>query len=532
MKRFLTMTLTCSMILSMLAACSSDTGTSSSGGSSGGSSSSSSGGGSSTNADGSMGDMSYTMMFQGAYSEYPADGGIAKPIILEAWENDLGITNTDYNVITVAGGDYQTKLNTMMSGGETPDLFAANTDEVQTLVLNGVIAPVDDLVAKMPAYQALLEVPGNMEKYDAYLIDGQHYALPSLALDGSINGPGLNGLIIRTDWLDNVGMKQPTTLDELYDVLYAFTYNDPDQNGSNDTYGYGGASGSVFSGIFGAFGIYVNGVNSWTEINGELVHSTTLPEAKEALALLQQWYSEGLIDPDKFVLEEKQVEDKFTAGQIGSYENTLWRANNSRVAWASSEPDATCEIILPMEGPNGDSGYPVNLVGGTPMVISQNAVDNKDIDRFLSILDWSCDIDGGLNLVTYGVEGEHYTYDEATDFIDVSLVPADVSMYGLGFSNPVRFLFVTDRRWIANTDPRADDLAVTNDDSTWITSGFSGTVPAMSDYPDLYNILWMEYMTKIITGSMSIDSFDEYVDKFYSQGGQELTDQVNEAWKA
>ena len=43
------------------------------------------------------------------------------------------------------------------------------------------------------------------------------------------------GGIIRTDWLKNLGMEMPTTIDELHDILYAFTYNDPDQNGANDT---------------------------------------------------------------------------------------------------------------------------------------------------------------------------------------------------------------------------------------------------------------------------------------------------------
>lgn len=33
-------------------------------------------------------------------------------------------------------------------------------------------------------------------------------------------------------------MEMPATIEELHDVLYAFTYNDPDQNGKNDTYGF------------------------------------------------------------------------------------------------------------------------------------------------------------------------------------------------------------------------------------------------------------------------------------------------------
>ena len=32
-------------------------------------------------------------------------------------------------------------------------------------------------------------------------------------------------------------MSEPTTLDELYDVIHAFTFNDPDGNGKDDTFG-------------------------------------------------------------------------------------------------------------------------------------------------------------------------------------------------------------------------------------------------------------------------------------------------------
>lgn len=49
--------------------------------------------------------------------------------------------------------------------------------------------------------------------------------------------------MIRQDWLENLGLEMPTSLDELYDVLYAFTYNDPDGNGVDDTYGITSAGG-------------------------------------------------------------------------------------------------------------------------------------------------------------------------------------------------------------------------------------------------------------------------------------------------
>ena len=47
-------------------------------------------------------------------------------------------------------------------------------------------------------------------------------------------------LWIRQDWLDNLKLEVPTTIDELEEVMRAFTEDDPDGNGQDDTYGLGG----------------------------------------------------------------------------------------------------------------------------------------------------------------------------------------------------------------------------------------------------------------------------------------------------
>ena len=478
--------------------------------------------------------VTYVIMLNQAIAEYPPDGGEAKQILQKAWEEDLGITNTDYEVILASGDDYNTKLNAMMSGGDVPDYFHTSITDLQNLVDNEIIVPVDSYVENMPSYQALLEIPGNVEGYDNFILGDSHYAITEMSLEGVLNGPGRRSMIMRTDWLESCGLEVPATLDDLHDVLYAFTFEDPDGNGQDDTYGLSGNKGQYFSSIFGAYGIYLSDMNSWTEADGQLVHSTVLPETKEVLQLLSEWYAEGLIDPDKFVVEGKQAKDKFIAGKFGAWENTVWWANDARVAWEGSGTAAECAFITPVSGPDGDHGYPTNPVKTAARVISQNCVDTKDIDRFIKILDWTCDDgeNGGLKAVEYGVEEEHYTYDAENDVIDQSLIGDAANLYKLGYSNPVRWVGVVDRRWIAKEDPREIDFRISGDTENWLSTEFSGSVPAMKEYPDLFSKLWDEYFTKIVTGALPVDAFDEYVEAFYAQGGTELTEQVNEAWSA
>ena len=86
-----------------------------------------------------------------------------------------------------------------------------------------------------------------------------------------------DGFWIRQDWLENLNIEYTEgeflTLDEFYDLMYAFTYNDPDKNGIDDTYGlqlYSQADGSLFPVLSRIFHISDDG--AWYEMeDGTLV---------------------------------------------------------------------------------------------------------------------------------------------------------------------------------------------------------------------------------------------------------------------
>src|SRR5690606_33664828 len=75
------------------------------------------------------------------------------------------------------------------------------------------------------------------EIWDQFKVDGKIYGIPSWApTEGS-------SFIIRKDWLDNLGLKVPTSYEELKKVAIAFTKDDPDKNGKQDTYGLATGTG-------------------------------------------------------------------------------------------------------------------------------------------------------------------------------------------------------------------------------------------------------------------------------------------------
>ncbi|MBK9054848.1 MAG: extracellular solute-binding protein [Chloroflexi bacterium] len=193
-------------------------------------------------------------------------------------KDELNI-NLTYTIIPT-GGDGEAKLNAAAAPNDLPDLFqlVSTSNDVRGALLRmvdlGLVAPVDDLMPLMPQRTELHY--NDPLALDLVTFDGQQYGLPEPP-----PLPKREGLVIRKDWLDALGLAAPTTIEEVYEIAVAFTEQDPDGNGQNDTYGIGGfingqGIGNRFDWILGAYG--VPGV--WNFADGTLnVRNDQYPEA-------------------------------------------------------------------------------------------------------------------------------------------------------------------------------------------------------------------------------------------------------------
>lgn len=143
--------------------------------------------------------------------------------------------NIKFNFIAAPEGDdeQKQKLSLMISTGEHLDLasmlFDANALTLQW-IKDDVLYAFDDLVAdgSYPLIQSVIDA----ELYEWLKVDGKTYFKPMPL------SPGNRGYVIRKDWLDRLSLDIPTTLDEYYEVIKAFTTNDMNNNRQNDTYGF------------------------------------------------------------------------------------------------------------------------------------------------------------------------------------------------------------------------------------------------------------------------------------------------------
>ena len=158
---------------------------------------------------------------------------------------------------------------------------------------------------------------------------GEQYAIPY------VNDPGKLLFFARQDWLNNLELKNPENIEEFTEMLRKFTYNDPDGNGENDTWGltsYGSGNNEYLtslSPIFGAFGMQPQ---QYYIKDNKVYASSISEEYKAAIEYISGLYKEKLIDPEIFLHKTDQAKQKLLQGKSGVF-----------CAWWSTVPQVLLE---------------------------------------------------------------------------------------------------------------------------------------------------------------------------------------------
>lgn len=249
----------------------------------------------------------------------------------------------------------------------------------------------------------------------------QENYVDALRVNGSLYGfspASGNGCVtyIRKDWLDNLGLEIPTTYDEYVEMLRAFTEDDPDGNGINDTYGVTAA------GIIGPEIPYTNYLpefwqdgypDFYQKADGTWADGFTEDSMKNALARLKDAYGKGYIDMEVATNTTSACRDKFYAGNTGVF--TYWAGKwnltieeNVRTNF----PDAEVIAIAPIT----ELGQYVERQA--PVWAITNASKNPE-GVFKYLFESMVDGGEGQMLWTYGVEGIHYEKDASGNYVQL-----------------------------------------------------------------------------------------------------------------
>jgi putative aldouronate transport system substrate-binding protein len=455
----------------------------------------------------------------------------------EKFNVKINVTNLDFS----NAGEL---LNLQIAGDNIPDVFTVNAVTYNNYYEQGVLAeiPEDMLQKYMPLCMSELEAeaPGITSNYG--FVDEKRYGLPnSIFYYNNYRTPIIyNGL-----WMDQVGVsKVPETLDELEALLYKFAKEDPDGDGQNNTYGL---SSSSMSAVYGAYGVETD---MWVERDGKAVYAATLPEMKEALTKLNDWYNRGILDP-QFITGENTggywaLTQAFINGQIGmtSMGNFYhWSpelpgrgegANLTEIK--AAKPDLADKLIWgkPVKGPNGEGSIKkASSVTDSYLVFGKQLENEPDkmakIMEMIDYLNGTCTDDTYLSAF-YGEKGTDWDYNEDGS---LKFVANETELRTRGAWGTLQFIALGRN----NSYPEAalvkwaEERGLDQGGKETLLSSLV-TMESKVLYGTDLDKLRDTAIVSIITGDEPISYFDEFVKRWYNEGGQEITDEVNEWYGA
>ena len=286
---------------------------------------------------------------------------------------------------------------------------------------NEIIIPLTDDVLKTyaPNYWAYLEKYPDIKKMvttDA----GVHYQIPSIMtweVDESLGYTPLierapayeawQGLIIRKDYLNAYGLEVPKTIADWTNVLTVFK-----KNNIASPFSPVPATLRATNAFAGAYGI---GLDLYADENNQ-VHFGPIEEGyAQYLTLLNEWYTQGLLDPDFAALDGDSSKAKAISGESGAWVGTAggWLGTIYESAHEINKDTSFDVVAVAPPVLNESDDMPQYAFKAFPYSGSGLSVTSscENIGQVLSAIDyfWS---DEGQLLANWGLENQNYVFNK------------------------------------------------------------------------------------------------------------------------
>jgi putative aldouronate transport system substrate-binding protein len=318
--------------------------------------------------------------------------------------------NLVLSMLPSSTADRDVKINAAAAANSLPDLFFTSREALAKLVQTNLVAAVDDLYPLIPAWY---NTYGGDAAREYALFNGKSYAI------GYYGGgqPRNEGMLIRKDWLDKLGLSIPVTTEDYLKVMRAFTFNDPDGNGRNDTYGFGAfidisasteALGSRMDPLFGAFGV----AGTWNLSQTAPGLNVRKPAYYEALAYIKTMIDEKIIDPNWLTYNRDDFRANWKQGRFG-----IMRENHSAYAsetnyapFDKNFPNGDWIVIDPPKGPRGELAVGTYSTSFGTIAVSAKAIQAGKGPAIARLFEWMAS-DEAYYLLGWGERGVNYTLD-------------------------------------------------------------------------------------------------------------------------
>ncbi len=447
-----------------------------------------------------------------------------------------------------AKGDlYYQKLGVALASGNLPDVVRVNAQQLIELSNAGMIQDLSTVYEEYatPFTKEIMSQEG-MGPFESATLEGRLMGIPDVG--SSIEGAEF--LWIRTDWMERLGLDTPKTMEDVWKISKAFTEDDPDQNGENDTFGLA-ITQHLWDPVMGITG-FMAGYGAFPKIwiedgSGGLVYGGIQPEVKTALKALQDMYRNGQLDSEFWLKDGNKVKKQITDGKIGMLYGEQWA---SFLAGSSRIDDTNAQWqSFPIVSDSGElSKVPLRFTTNRFFVVRKGYEHPEAIIKMIN-----------LHLEKNWGETSEYEVFYSTPYPVWGLSPVTPfpALKNLGAYRELEKARLTGDTSGLNPEAKSiqkniDNYLKRNDESGWgweRTYGPTGAFSILDHYVKNDQLLYDRFVgaptstmiemkpimddlmhdtfVNIILGSPSHE-FDEFVEDWKRMGGSKMTEEVNQ----
>lgn len=425
------------------------------------------------------------------------------------------LTNTRLDIEFVPSASYPEKLNITLASDDMPTILYINenTPNVVNAIRRGEFWDVTD-----------------------YLKDYKHLSkanpiiLKNMSVDGRVWGLyrkrplGRFGYAYRKDWLNKLGLSEPETVEEFYEMLRAFTYDDPDGNGRNDTYGMTVTTSDI---TFNNIAVWNGAPNGWGfDADGSLIPAHLTDEYFDTVKLFCKMAEEGIINSDFVVMDAAGWNEPFINGKSGAIVDTCDRAIPLETGVLTNTPEAEVGVagvingrVRPHLGYSGYFAFPKSSVR-----------DEGTLKRVLQFMD-DCSEREVFDLMRYGIEGRQY---DLVDGYIQQRTGADVPREEINdFNQVLTFIDETEGARVVQTQMQKKVDAVQTDNEKYIV-----TNPAEALISETYmekgallDKIINDARIKYMSGQITDEEYKAEMQRWRTSGGDDVIREINEEYK-
>lgn len=485
---------------------------------------------------------------------WPEGESVEQNVWSRAYEEELGIKLN----LLYATPDSAEKVNALIAAGDIPDLLSVNKNQLSMLTGSGLInEDLYDVYINNAGeqYRQLVEGVGGPAGIGQCTVNGNMVAFPIM---GTSVGEGTPMVYLRTDWMEKLGLSDPTNYEELYAIMKAFVDQDPDGNGEADTVGIAFTKDPwngdyAVSGLFNAFGAHPLN-NFWVDDAanpGQVALGIFQPESKAALAELNKLYDEGIIHKEFAVMDSAAASALYASGKCGVLIGSVWQT------WAlkssvDNDPNADWHAVS-VPALDGDSAlisanYPVNsfivfkkdfehpeaLMKMINLEFKMCFTDETEIETYQKYIESNDASYAPFQIYPWGNCMPAVKNERAAALIAEGTAWEDLPIYAAAFGKACEEYKAGDRSqwpWFRFFGEESGHLVSGRQQLQgryYMNRWYGLNTETMAENMSLINDLTKEMVIKMIMGEESVDAFDNYIAKASALGLDTITQEVND----